>query len=110
MCKHFLPWIIVDAHIDLQAVCAQLEVNPKAGLTSAYTWLVYVTFCLGSYLFTIGCFLITVAAQNEGFPERYLTWKVHPDLRTKPRYRWLGIQSHSVAWWGGVVYTFGAIL
>ncbi|EIE23544.1 hypothetical protein COCSUDRAFT_53379 [Coccomyxa subellipsoidea C-169] len=89
---------------------SQLEVKPKAGLTSAYTWLVYVTFCLGSYLFTLGCFLITVAAQNERFQENYSSWKVQPDLNTRPKYRWLGIKSRSVAWWGGVVYTFGAVL
>ncbi|BDA47452.1 hypothetical protein COCOBI_10-3000 [Coccomyxa sp. Obi] len=89
---------------------SQLEVTPKAGLTSAYNWLVYVTFCFGSYLFTLGCFLITVAAQNQGFQERCLLWKVQPHLYSKPRYRWLGIKSQSVTWWGGVVYTAGAIL
>ena len=37
----------------------------KVGLPNAYNALVYVTFCVGSYLFTLGCFLMTVPIINE---------------------------------------------
>lgn len=39
--------------------------EPKAGLPDTYNALVYVTFCVGSCLFTLGCFLMTVPVINE---------------------------------------------
>ena len=43
----------------------QLTHDSKAGLPNTYNALVYVTFCIGSYLFTLGCFLMTVPVINE---------------------------------------------
>ena len=43
----------------------QLTHDSKAGLPNTYNALVYVTFCVGSYLFTMGCFLMTVPVINE---------------------------------------------
>ena len=43
----------------------QLTHDSKAGLPNTYNALVYVTFCVGSYLFTLGCFLMTVPVANE---------------------------------------------
>ena len=43
----------------------QLTHDTKAGLPNTYNALVYVTFCVGSYLFTMGCFLMTVPVINE---------------------------------------------
>lgn len=43
----------------------QLTHDNKAGLPNTYNALVYVTFCVGSYLFTMGCFLMTVPVINE---------------------------------------------
>jgi len=47
------------------AVHMQLTHEDKAGLPNTYTALVYVTFCVGSYLFTAACFLMTVLVINE---------------------------------------------
>ena len=47
------------------AVHMQLTHDSKAGLPNTYNALVYVTFCIGSYLFTLGCFLMTVPVVNE---------------------------------------------
>lgn len=44
---------------------AQLVHEAKAGLPNTYNALVYGTFCVGSYLFTLGCFLMTVPIINE---------------------------------------------
>ena len=46
-------------------VHVQLTHDVKAGLPNAYVGLVFVTFCVGSYLFTLGCFLMTVPVINE---------------------------------------------
>ena len=44
---------------------AQLVHEAKVGLPNTYNALVYVTFCVGSYLFTLGCFLMTVPIIND---------------------------------------------
>lgn len=48
-----------------KAVRTQLTHDTKAALPNTYNALVYVTFCVGSYLFTLGCFLMTVPVINE---------------------------------------------
>lgn len=88
----------------------QLVQQEKAGLSNAYNWLVYFTFCVGSYLFTLGCFLLMVAALNEDFQEQYVMWKLQPHIQRHPHYRWLGARPDSVVWWGGLFYTVGAVL
>ena len=82
----------------------QLVKVDKAGLTNAYNWLVYFTFFLGTYFFTVGCFLISVAAVN-GDEVMGLQ-----DIKRYRHYRFFAWQPQSKAWWGGAVYTAGALL
>lgn len=50
----------------------QLTHDVKTGLPNAYVGLVFVTFCVGSYLFTLGCFLMTVPVINEASSHSFL--------------------------------------
>mmetsp|Transcript_14589 Transcript_14589/g.44097 ORF Transcript_14589/g.44097 Transcript_14589/m.44097 type:complete len:370 (+) Transcript_14589:270-1379(+) len=79
------------------------------GTFDAYGWLVIIPFFVGTYVFTTGCFLLSVEAINREYPDEVIAWKAGR-RPTKPRFRMLGWEPRNFAWWAGVSYTFGALL
>jgi hypothetical protein len=93
------------------AVCAAVPaiVDVYTGGWQTYAWTVTFTFFVGSYLFTLGCFLLSVEAINRDYPVELAQWKAGQRPH-KPRFRFLWMDPSNLGWWGGVSYTFGALL
>lgn len=93
------------------AICGTIPgiVDSYTGGFQTYAWTVTFTFFVGSYLFTMGCFLLSVEAMNRDFPVELAQWKAG-QRPVKPRFRCLWLDPKNLGWWGGVSYTFGALL
>lgn len=83
--------------------------NSTGSFDCAYAWLVIFTFFIGTYVFTLGCFLLSVEAINREFPTEMAAYK-DGQRPAPPKFRALWFAPRNFAWWAGVSYTFGAIL
>ena len=55
------------------------------GLKTQYDWLVLFIFMVGTYVFTVGCTLLYVDANNAEYPGATAVWKASGRLGKKPR-------------------------
>ncbi|KAL3156689.1 hypothetical protein ABBQ38_000965 [Trebouxia sp. C0009 RCD-2024] len=56
------------------------------GLKTQYDWLVLFIFMVGTYVFTVGCSLLYVDANNAAYPHAMATWKATGRLGKRPRH------------------------
>lgn len=88
---------------------AYAAVGFKGFKGAAYPWLVTVGYFIGTYIFTLGCFLLTVESLNLQYDEEMTEWKTG-DRATKPKFRIVGLALDNLGWWAGVSYTTGALM
>ena len=55
------------------------------GLKSQYDWLVLFIFMIGTYVFTMGCTLLYVDANNTEYPGKMTAWKASGRQGKRPR-------------------------
>ncbi len=55
------------------------------GLKSQYDWLVLFIFMIGTYVFTVGCTLLYVDANNAEYPGQMAAWKANGRQGKRPR-------------------------
>ena len=55
------------------------------GLKTQYDWLVLFIFMVGTYIFTVGCSLLYVDANNAAYPGAMAAWKANGRLGKRPR-------------------------
>ncbi|KAL3132451.1 hypothetical protein ABBQ32_009005 [Trebouxia sp. C0010 RCD-2024] len=79
------------------------------GLKTQYDWLVLFIFMVGTYVFTVGCSLLYVDANNAAYPHAVAAWKATGRLGKRPKYHIIGFHPRSYAWWGGLSYMIGAV-
>ena len=59
--------------------------NGGDGLKTQYDWLVLFIFMVGTYVFTVGCTLLYVDANNAEYPGAMAGWKANGRQGKKPR-------------------------
>ena len=55
------------------------------GLKTQYDWLVLFIFMVGTYVFTVGCSLLYVDANNAEYPQQVSTWNANGRQGKRPR-------------------------
>lgn len=55
------------------------------GLKTQYDWVVLFIFMVGTYVFTVGCTLLYVDANNAEYPGAMAAWTANGRLGKKPR-------------------------
>ena len=69
--------------------CAILQVvasyDAGDGLKTQYDWLVLFIFMVGTYVFTVGCSLLYVDANNADYPQLVSTWNANGKHGRRPR-------------------------
>lgn len=79
------------------------------GFHAVYPWLVSVGYFIGTYIFTVGCFTLTVESLNLQYDEEMTEWKTGKRAE-KPKFHLFGFPLRNLGWWAGVSYTTGALM
>lgn len=64
---------------------------PGDGLKTQYDWLVLFIFMVGTYIFTMGCSLLYVDANNAEYPQQMSAYNAGGRKGKKPRYAFPGM-------------------